>query len=227
MRPNKSLLESTKQSPVRPVNLYKNTCSVQARIVLNQQSGILPDPGILPKPLIPSCTSQTDRTPINRTTGNQTAPTARSKHSRNITASSEMHVVPPLLFAGYPASSVLPGVLPSRLRYGGAGVPTLAAPYIADTSPRDATFNKDHRWPPGVPPSTNTIDTYAVSDNLPRRPGEHAGDHRSPPIRPPSSGKQAATHSSTGLASPKTTDKGHHLLGRPTCWATITRILVQ
>ena len=145
MRPNKSLLESTKQSPVRPVNLYKNTCSVQARIVLNQQSGILPDPGILPKPLIPSCTSQTDRTPINRTTGNQTAvtaPTARSKHSRNNTAPSEMDVVPPLLFAGYPASSVL------------AGVPTLAAPYITDIiSPRDATFNKDHRWPPGVPPT--------------------------------------------------------------------------
>ena len=179
---------------------------------MNQQSGILPDPGILPKPpdsgilpelLIPSCTSQTDRTQRNRKTGNQTAPTARSKHSRNIAASSEMHVVPPLLFAGNPASSVLPGVLPSRLRNGGAGVQVRAAPYIADTSPRDATFNKDHRWPPGVPPSTNTAHTYAESDNLRRRPGEHAGDHRSPPIRPLNPGMQDANHSSTGLPSLK------------------------
>ena len=205
------------------MNLYRNTYSVQERTVLNQQSGILSDPGILPKPpdsgilpelLIPSCTSQTDRNQKNRKTGNQTAPTARSKHSRNIAASSKIHVVPPLLSTGYPASSVLPGVLPSRLRYGGADVQLRAAPYIADTSPRDATFNKDHRWPPGVPPSTNTAHTYAESDNLRRRPGEHAGDQRAPPIRPPSPGKQAATQVCHPL---KTCDKKHHLLARTTC----------
>ena len=41
-----------------PVKWLRNTWVVQEMAISNQQSGILSDPGILPKQLIPSCTEQ-------------------------------------------------------------------------------------------------------------------------------------------------------------------------
>ena len=59
----------------------------------------------------------------------------------------------PSIFSGPSASSVLSGALPS-LPYDGSNKQPRS---VADLPPHDASFKGDHRSPPGVPPSTHTI----------------------------------------------------------------------
>ena len=113
----------------------------------------------------------------------------------------------PSIFSGPSASSVLSGALPS-LPYDGSNKQPRS---VADLRPHDASFKGDHRSPPGVPPSTHTIQRILQDNTVgtimasSKRPGTHAGDNRSPPIRPPGVGKQDIAPSPPGIPVTKYT----------------------